>query len=208
MTTTSFSSSSACSAPRARSQSASLRSRQGARLSASSTSPSTTTCEAVSFSGLSSTGFMRTSGRARAARAWKYCAAPISPCRPPRPGTTRALLLMFCALYGATRSPWRAYQRHSAVVRKLLPAPLVVPSTMTARPRPAVARGRSLSSPLIAWSPPARSCRTRHAPTAPRAAPDARRRSASPPSARRRLPAPAPTPAPGPAGRRSWRRGA
>ena len=32
-----------------------------------------------------------------------------------------------------TALPWRAYQRHSAVVSQLLPAPLVVPSTMTQR---------------------------------------------------------------------------
>ena len=79
---------------------------------------------------------MRTSGSARAASAWKYCALPISPpplSAGPTPATTRALLLMFCALKGATRSPWRAYQRHSAVVSQLLPAPLVVPSTITQR---------------------------------------------------------------------------
>src|SRR5580698_2834976 len=93
-------------------------------------SPSTITCEWVSFSGLSKTGFIRTSGTTRAASAWKYCALPISP-----PATTRALLLMFCALNGATLSPRREYHRASAVARKLLPAPLVVPHTMTARAR-------------------------------------------------------------------------
>ena len=71
---------------------------------------------------------MRTSGSARAASAWKYWALPISP-----PATTRALLLMFCALKGATFRPWRAYQRHRAVPSQLLPAPLVVPSTITHR---------------------------------------------------------------------------
>ena len=46
---------------------------------------------------------------------------------------------MFCALKGATRSPCRAYQRHSAVTSQLLPAPLLVPSTMMQRAsRPAV----------------------------------------------------------------------
>src|ERR1700691_1447534 len=93
-------------------------------------SPSTITCEWVSFSGLSKTGFMRTSATAPAASAWKYCALPISP-----PATTRALLLMFCALKGATLSPCREYHRASAVARKLLPAPLVVPHPMTARAR-------------------------------------------------------------------------
>ena len=42
---------------------------------------------------------------ARAASAWKYCALPISPGVPSSAGTTRALLLMFCALNGATVSP-------------------------------------------------------------------------------------------------------
>ena len=88
----------------------------------------------MSASGLSSTGLWRTSGAVRAASAWKYCALPISPMRPPGAGTTRALLLMFCALNGATRRPRRAYQRHSAVASQLLPAPLVVPSTMIALP--------------------------------------------------------------------------
>jgi hypothetical protein len=50
---------------------------------------------------------------------------------PPGVGTTRALLLMFWALNGATFRPWLAYQRHKAVASQLLPAPLVVPSTMT-----------------------------------------------------------------------------
>ena len=40
---------------------------------------------------------------------------------------------MFCALNGATFRPRRAYQRHSAVASQLLPAPLVVPSTITQR---------------------------------------------------------------------------
>jgi len=51
---------------------------------------------------------MRTSGTARAAKAWKYWALPISPQAPCGPATTRALLLMFCALNGATLNPWRA----------------------------------------------------------------------------------------------------
>ena len=76
---------------------------------------------------------MRTSGVAPAASAWKYCALPISPGVPSRPATTRAWLLMFCALNGATRRPWRAYQRHSAVASQVVPAPLVQPSTITAR---------------------------------------------------------------------------
>ena len=50
---------------------------------------------------------MRTSGTALAASAWKYWAEPISPW-PFSDATTRALLLMFCALNGATFKPWRA----------------------------------------------------------------------------------------------------
>ena len=86
----------------------SLRPRQGMSLSSRLTSPISTTWLRVSASGLSSSGFMRTSGAARAARAWKYWALPISPKPPLGLGTTRALLLMFCALKGATRKPWRA----------------------------------------------------------------------------------------------------
>ncbi len=46
-----------------------LRSRQGMAPSSALTWPSSTTCERVSASGLSSTGFMRTSGRTPAASA-------------------------------------------------------------------------------------------------------------------------------------------
>ena len=61
---------------------------------------------------------------------------------------------MFCALKGATRSPCRAYQRHNAVTSQLLPAPLLVPSTMMQRAsRPAVsavlpAGGTPASAPV------------------------------------------------------------
>jgi hypothetical protein len=69
-----------------------MRARPGA------TTPFSTTWLAVSRSGFSSTGFMPVCGATRAASAWKYCAEPISPRRPSGRGTTRALLLMFCAL--------------------------------------------------------------------------------------------------------------
>jgi hypothetical protein len=128
ITTTSFSARSSSSACAICGHTRSLRPRQGKAESSSLTCPISTTWLWVSRSGLSSSGFMRTSGTARAARAWKYWALPISP-----PSTTRALLLMFCALKGATFRPRRAYQRHSAVASQLLPAPLVVPRTMTAR---------------------------------------------------------------------------
>ncbi|MNU96707.1 hypothetical protein D3C71_867520 [compost metagenome] len=145
MTTTSFSARSSSKACAICGQTRSLRPRHGRVDSASLTCPISTTWLWVSRSGLSSSGFMRTSGTALAARAWKYWALPISP-----PSTTRALLLMFCALNGATRSPWRAYHRHSAVASQLLPAPLVVPRTMTQRAGPLVAleliRGLSLSA--------------------------------------------------------------
>ena len=49
---------------------------------------------------------------------------------------TKLLRAMFCALKGATLKPRRAYQRARAVTRKLFPAPLVVPQTMTARAEP------------------------------------------------------------------------
>ncbi|MNV81999.1 hypothetical protein D3C71_1757070 [compost metagenome] len=97
----------------------------------------------MSASGLSSSGFMRTSGTQPAASACRYWAVPISPQAPSAAGTTRAWLLMFCALNGATLKPWLRYQRHSAVVTQLLPAPLLVPSTIThsAGRWPGVGRG-------------------------------------------------------------------
>ena len=60
-------------------------------------------------------------------------APPISPKPPSGPGTTRALLLMFCALNGATSMPRCAAQRHSAVANRLLPAPLLLPQTIRLR---------------------------------------------------------------------------
>ena len=96
---------------------------------------------------------MRTSGTARAARAWKYWAdADLAA----RDATTRALLLMFCALNGATFRPWRAYQRHSAVASQLLPAPLVVPSTITQCAR--INRPARLGPGHSRWRRPAGSC--------------------------------------------------
>ena len=115
ITTTSWLARSASSAAAICGQTRSLRPRQGSSPSAWSTCPISTTWLRVSASGLSSSGFMRTSGSARAARAWKYWALPISRNAPPRStaspvesATTLALLLMFCALNGATLSPWLA----------------------------------------------------------------------------------------------------
>lgn len=39
---------------------------------------------------------------------------------------------MFCALNGATRTPWRASQRQMPAVTTLLPASEVVPATSSA----------------------------------------------------------------------------
>src|SRR5260221_2396308 len=83
----------------------------------------------VSALGLSSTGFMRAWGAVRAARACRYCARPISS----PSGVTAALLLMFCALNGATRAPGLAHSRHSAAVRNDLPGSLVQPRSMRGR---------------------------------------------------------------------------
>src|SRR6266851_1384112 len=74
-------------------------------------------------------GFIRACGLMRAAIACTYCARPISS----PSGVTAALLLMFCALNGATRTPWLARWRHSAVTRNDLPASLVQPMIMIGR---------------------------------------------------------------------------
>src|SRR5690348_6759217 len=80
----------------------------------------------VSACGLSNTGFIRAWGVTRAAKAWRYCARPISA----PSGVTAALLLIFCALKGATRSPRSTKCRHSAVTRNDFPASLVHPMIM------------------------------------------------------------------------------
>ena len=69
ITTTSFSAIRASNARAMWGQTRLLRSRQGMAVSAASTWPSSTTWLWVSCSGLSSSGFMRTSGTARAASA-------------------------------------------------------------------------------------------------------------------------------------------
>ena len=103
------------------------RPRQAVRLSSWSTWPSTTTWLRVLASGFTSTGFIRTSGSTRAARAWRYCAVAISP-----PRTTRALLAILRALKGATRMPRRAKLRARAVVTRLFPAELDAPWIISA----------------------------------------------------------------------------
>src|SRR3954447_16024750 len=62
-----------------------------------------------------------------AAMACAYWARPISP----PSGHTAALLDMFCALNGATRTPRRASRRHSPATSVLLPTDEPVPSTIS-----------------------------------------------------------------------------
>src|SRR5258708_9901699 len=75
---------------------------------------------------------MSTVGSTTAACAWANWARPISP----PAGHTAALLDMFWALNGATRSPRRANNRHSPATRVLLPADDAVPWTMSTGARP------------------------------------------------------------------------
>src|ERR1700687_321874 len=77
---------------------------------------------------------MSTVGSTPAAWAWANCARPISP----PAGHTAALLDMFWALNGATRSPRRANRRHSPATSVLLPADDAVPWTMSTGARPSV----------------------------------------------------------------------
>src|SRR5258708_14099826 len=75
---------------------------------------------------------MSTVGSTPAAWAWANWARPISP----PAGHTAALLDMFWALKGATRSPRRANKRHSPATSVLLPAEDAVPCTMSTGARP------------------------------------------------------------------------
>src|ERR1700691_1117567 len=79
----------------------------------------------MSLPGLSSTGFIAASAGTPAAAACIACARPISA----PSGATIELLDMFCALNGATRTPWRASQRQIPAVMTDLPASDVVPAT-------------------------------------------------------------------------------
>jgi hypothetical protein len=102
--------------------------------------PSTTTWLESSPPGFSSTGFIAASGGTRAAAACITWARPISA----PSGVTIELLLMFCALNGATRTPWRTSHRQMPAVTTDFPASEVVPATssapedrVTSRPSPA-----------------------------------------------------------------------
>ena len=110
------------------SSSAALRSRYDSALTVPCACPSTTTCDDRSLPGLSSTGLNATLGASPHACACIAWARPISP---PSAVTTE-LLLMFCALNGATDTPWRASQRQRPATSALLPASEVVPATSSA----------------------------------------------------------------------------
>src|SRR5215510_8857057 len=105
------------------------RSNHGRALIAGSTRPMTITWLSVSALGLSNTGFIRAWGVVRAASACRYCARPISA----PSGVTAALLLIFCALKGATRTLRLAKWRHKAVTINDLPASLEQPIIMMGR---------------------------------------------------------------------------
>ena len=110
------------------SSSAALRSRYDSALTVPCARPSTTTCDDRSLPGLSSTGLNATLGASPHACACMAWARPISP---PSAVTTE-LLLMFCALNGATDTPWRASHRQMPATSALLPASEVVPATSSA----------------------------------------------------------------------------
>src|SRR5215469_3693728 len=84
----------------------------------------TTTWLVRSVPGLSSTGFIPASAGTPQALACIACARPISA----PSGATTELLDMFCALNGATRTPWRASQRQIPAVSTDLPASEAVPA--------------------------------------------------------------------------------
>ncbi len=93
--------------------------------------PLTITCDPVSLEGLSSTGFIRTSGSSRQACACTTCARPIS-----RPSAvTKEFSAMFCDLNGATATPSWKRIRHIAAVSTLLPAFEQVPWNISERAR-------------------------------------------------------------------------
>ena len=108
--------------------------------------PSTMTCDRRSLVGLSSTGFMRTSGSSPAACACMACARPIS-----APSlVTKEFNAMFCALKGATSQPSCFKMRSSAAQSTLFPTDEAVPCTIRLFPRmcfPLFRDRRSLALP-------------------------------------------------------------
>ena len=78
--------------------------------------------------GLMRIGFIAASGSSPAAAACTAWARPIS--APSR--VTTEFSAMFCALNGATRTPWRANQRQIPAATTDLPASECVPATSSA----------------------------------------------------------------------------
>src|SRR3954453_3957918 len=96
----------------------------------------------MSLPGLSSTGFIAASAGTPHAAACSTWARPISA----PSAATAELLLMFCALNGATRTPPRANHLHLPAVSTLLPAsdeapPTSRPLTAAVEPGPRAATG-------------------------------------------------------------------
>ena len=90
------------------------------------TSPFTITCEPLSVVGLSSIGFMQTSGSRPQASACITCARPIS-----SPSfVINEFSAMFCDLNGATRQPSCLKILHKPATTRLLPALDIVPCTI------------------------------------------------------------------------------
>ncbi|GAA4872556.1 hypothetical protein GCM10023403_43860 [Pseudonocardia benzenivorans] len=111
---------------------AAVRARYDTALTCPATRPRTTTCDDRSLPGLSNTGLNSTLGANPHACACIACARPISP-----PSTvTTELLLMFCALNGATDTPRRHNHRHNPATTALLPASDDVPATSNAPRNP------------------------------------------------------------------------
>jgi hypothetical protein len=94
---------------------------------------------------------MDPSGSRRAALAWSSWMRAISSTS----GVTQALSDMFWALKGLTRYPSSLKMRHRAAAMSDLPAPDMVPSTMSARARTACRHSASslqaASSSSVAW---------------------------------------------------------
>ena len=80
----------------------------------------------VSLEGFRRIGFIRTSGSFPAASACTACARPISS----PSGVMWLFKAIFWLLNGAVRNPSSRKIRQSAVTRRLLPAPDMVPWTM------------------------------------------------------------------------------
>src|SRR5213083_2802611 len=114
------------------------------------TFPCTITCAHWSDSGLSRMGFISTCGARPQASACRACARPISP----PSAVTKEFKDMFCALKGATRTPFRARSRQRPAAMTLLPTSEPVPRTARARARPPAASAFTRSCCLVPTAPP------------------------------------------------------